>query len=310
MGFFEDYWLEMLSITFSVVAMAVSLYSLYLKRAELQKERFAREVSFGPMDEVILVDREAIENRDEVPVQLINETGIPQVVNGLWVQIEQYPKEITEEQYVRFKALLVALMQAGLRTLGENLDDQRLREEGRRGTMGNRTLFLVALMILIVNRIRQDDTKDLVVDQRLVSALQATSGSLDDMVEVLEDPKHDWVVRKLLTPQAIEMLEEHVRSIMSENGYPLYRSMKLEVYPSQIKDVDLHLMRFAERLYDRLDLVGGQFDLLCRLRADVHRCERMSRSQPFTLRMVVEPVDISKLVGEVEADLKRLSDGA
>ncbi|NIP36128.1 MAG: hypothetical protein GWN18_14360, partial [Thermoplasmata archaeon] len=57
MGFFDDYWLEFISITFSVIALVVSLYSLYLKRLDIEKERFAREITFGPMDDPLTIDR-------------------------------------------------------------------------------------------------------------------------------------------------------------------------------------------------------------------------------------------------------------
>jgi hypothetical protein len=271
MGLIDDYLLEILSITFSTIALFVSLYSLYLKRLDIEKERLAREITFGPIDDPIEVTWEAIENRDEIPIQLVNDTGIPQIVNEMWIRIEQYPKELTEEQYVRFKAFMLALMEAGLRTLGEEGMESRLREELKRGIPGDRTLFMVALMILIINRIRQDDAKDVVVDERLYQVLHSTSSSLDDMVAVLRDPKNDWVVRKLITPQIIEMLEDHVRPLMSKNGYPLYRSMKMEVPPEAVKDLDIHLMRFAQRLYDRLDIIGGEFEFLCRLHADVHK---------------------------------------
>jgi hypothetical protein len=160
--------------------------------------------------------------------------------------------------------------------------------------------------LLFVNRIRQDDESDVVVDDNLLSTLRSTSGSLDDIAVLLKDPGSDWVVRKLMTPQIIEMLEDHVSPLMAEKGYPLYTSMKLEVPPGTVKDIDLHLMGLAQRLYDRLDLVGGEFVLLCRLHADVHKCQRMSRSEMFTLRMVVEPVDLTALIGEVEADLEAL----
>jgi hypothetical protein len=63
-------------------------------------------------------------------------------------------------------------------------------------------------------------------------------------------------------------------------------------------------MRFARELYDRLDLIGGRFDFLCRLHADVHKCERMSRSELFTLQLEVEPVDMTALIGKVEEDLR------
>ena len=308
MGFIEDYWLEILSITLSSIAMVVSLYSLYLKRLDIEKERLAREITFGPIDGTIRVDREAIENQDEIPVQLVNDTGIPQIVNEVWVQIEQYPKDISEEQYTRFKAFMVALLAAALRTLGEEGAEERLREEMGKRMMGDRTIFMVALMILVINRLRQDDTRDVVVDQRLYETLRTTSSNLDDIQAVLSDPKNDWVVRKLVTPQIIEMLEDHVRPLMSDSGYPLYRSMKLEVPSGKIKDVDIHLMRFAQRLYDRLDIIGGEFEFLCRLRANVHKCDRMSESEMFCLKIVVAPVDLEDLIGSVEQDLQKMAE--
>jgi len=309
MGFVEDYWLEMLSIVFSLTALVVSLYGLYIKRLDFEKERLAREITFGPIDETILVDRETIDNRDEIPIQLVNDTGIPQIVNELWIQIEQYPKEITDEQYVRFRAFMVALMEAGLSTLGEQGAEERLRKQLDKRIGGDRTLFMVALMILIINRLRQDDTKDVVVDERLYETLRSTSSSLDDIVKVLGDPKNDWIVRKLLNPQIIEMLEDHVRPLMSQSGYLLYRSMKMEVPPGTVKDVDLHLMGFAQRLYDRLDIIGGEYEFLCRLRANVHKCQRMSTSELFSLKMVVEPVDMGQLIGTMEKDLLKMSEG-
>ncbi len=306
MGFLEDYWLEMLSITFSVVALVVSLYSLYLKRLDIERERLAREITFGPVDDPLEVDKAAIDNRDEVPVQLINDTGIPQIVNELWVQVERYPKEMSEEQYVRFKALMLELVEAGLRTVGAEGTEEWLRQQADTRLIGDRRLFLIALMILIVNRIRQDEERDLVVDDDLYRTLRSSSASLDDIATLLRDPKNDWLVRKLLTPQVVEMLEEHVRSVISEKGYPLYTSMRLEVPPGAVKDVDLHLMRFAGHLHERLDLIGGQFDFLCRLHADVHRCEHMSRSELFTMRLVVEPVDMTALIGQLEEDLRKM----
>jgi hypothetical protein len=307
MGFFDDYMLEILSITFSLIALFVSLYSLYLTRLDIEKERLAREITFGPIDGTISVDREAIDNRDEIPIQLVNDTGIPQIVNEVWVKIEQYPKDISDEQYTRFKAFMVALTEAGLKTLGQEEAEDRLREQLDKRIVGDRTLFLIALMILIVNRIRQDDTKDVVVDEKLYQTLRSTSGSLDDIAAVLRDPTNDWVVRKLMTPQIIEMLEDHVRPVMSDKGYPLYRSMKMEVPPGTVKDIDLHLMRFAQRMYDRLDLIGGEFEFLCRLHADVHKGQRMSRSEMFTIKLQVEPVDIGDLIGAVETDLRKLA---
>jgi hypothetical protein len=306
MGLFGDYWLEMLSITFSVIAMVVSLYSLYLERLDIEKERFAREITIGPIDETILADRETIENQDEIPLLLINDTGVPQIVSELWVHIEQYPKEITDEQYVRFKSFMVALMEAALRTLGDENAEERLREQldGRLG--GDRRLLMVALMILVINRIRQDDGKDVVVDDHLFQTLRSSSSSLDDILQVLREPKNDWLVRKLLTPQIIEMLEEHVRPLMSEKGHLLYRSMRLEVPAGEVKEVDIRLMRFAQRLYDRLDIIGGEYEFLCRLHARVHQGQHDSQSEVFALRMVVEPVDLNDLIGEVEADLLRM----
>ena len=308
MGFFDEYWLEMLSITFSIIAMVVSMYSLYLKRLDIEKERFAREITFGPMDETITVDRDDIDNRDEIPIQLINDTGIPQIVDDIWLRIEQYPKEISDEQYARFKAFMIALVESGLRTLGTQGAEERLKEGLDKRVVGDRTWFLVALMILIINRIRQSDVKDVVVDDDLLRTLRSTSSSLDDIAALLKDPQNDWVVRKLITPQIIEMLEDHVSPLMADKGYPLYTSMRLEVPPEEVKDIDLHLMGFAQRLHDRLDLVGGEFDFLCRLHGDVHKCERMSRSELFTLKLLVEPVDLTSLVGEVEADLRKMSE--
>ena len=303
MGFPEDYWLEIMSIIFSLTALMVSLYSLYLKRLDFEKERMAREITFGPIDELIVVDSEAIENRDEIPIQLINDTGIPQIVNELWIQIEQYPKEISEDQYLRFKAFMVALAEAGLKTLGPDSNPDKLREQLDSRIVGDRTLFMIALMILIVNRLRQDDTKDVVVDERLYQILRSTSDSLDDIAAVLTDPDNDWLVGKLMTPQIIEMLEDHISPLMSDKGYPLYKSMKLEVPPGKVKDIDLHMMRFAEQLYDRLDIIGGEYEILCRLCADVHKGERMSRSELFTLRISVEPIDMGDLISTVETDL-------
>jgi hypothetical protein len=307
MGFLDEYWLGLISFTFSIVALVVSLYSLYLKRLDIERERLAREITFGPLDKTLVIDREAIENRDEIPIQLVNDTGIPQIVNDLWLKVERYPKEISDEQYQRFKAFMLALVETGVRTLGSEGTEEKLREGLDKRVVGDRTLFLIALMILIVNRIRQDDDSDVVVDESLYKTLRSTSGSLDDIAVLLRDPKSDWVVRKLMTPQIIEMLEDHVSPLMAEKGYPLYTSMKLEVKPETVKDIDLHLMGFAQRLYDRLDLLGGEFDLLCRLHADVHKCQRMSRSEMFTLKMVVEPVDLTALIGEVEADLEVLN---
>jgi hypothetical protein len=304
MGFVEDYWLEIMSITFSLVALVVSLYSLYLKRLDIEKERLAREVTIGPMDDPLVVDRGAIEDQDEVPVQLVNDTGIPQIVNELWVQVDRYPKEISEEQYVRFKALMLELVEAGLRTVGPVGTEEWMRQQADTRLIGDRRLFLIALMMLIVNRIRQDDTRDVVVDDELYRTLRSSSASLDDIAALLRDPKNDWLVRKLLTPQLVEMLEEHVRSVMSDRGFPLYTSMKLEVPPGAVKDIDLHLMRFARELHDRLDLIGGRFDFLCRVHADVHKGDRMSRSELFTLRLEVEPVDMTSLIGQLEEDLR------
>ena len=306
MGFPEDYWLEILSIIFSLTAMVISMYSLYLKRLDFEKERMAREITFGPVDETITVDKAAIENRDEIPVQLINDTGIPQIVSEMWIQIERYPKEISDEQYVRFKAFMVALAEAGLKTLGPDGTQDKLKEQLDSRIVGDRTLFMVALMILIVNRLRQDDTKDVVVDERLYQTLRSTSDSLDDIAAMLTDPKNDWVVRKLMTPQIIEMLEDHISPVMSPKGYPLYKSMKLEVPPAKVKDIDLHLMRFAEQLHDRLDIIGGDYEFLCRLHADVHKGDRMSKSEMFTLKLRVEPVDMGELIGEVEDDLLKI----
>jgi hypothetical protein len=308
MGFFEEYWLEFISISFSVIALLVSLYSLYLKRLDIEKERLAREITFGPMDDTLAIDREAIENRDEIPLQLVNDTGIPQIVNDIWIDIEMYPKEISEEQYVRFKALLLALVESGLRTVGPGGTEEWMRQQMDTHIIGDRRLFLIALLILLINRIRQADDKDVVVDDRFYQTLRSSSGSLEDIAALLRDPKNDWLVRKLLVPQLVEMLEEHVRPVMSDRGYPLYTSMKLEVPPEKIKDIDLHLMHFADQLYDRLDLVGGQFDFLCRLHGEVHRGERTSRSETFTIRLLVEPVDMGELIGTVEEDLKRLAE--
>ncbi len=307
MGFFDEYWLEFISITFSLIAMAVSLYSLYLERIDIEKERFAREITFGPMDDPLVIDRDTIDNRDEVPVQLVNDTGIPQIVNEVWLKVERYPKEITDQQYERFKAFMLALVEAGVRTLGTDGTEDKLKEGLDRRLVGNRTLFLIALMILIINRVRQEDSKDLVVDEKLYRTLRSTSANLDDIAGLLKDPEHDWVVRKLITPQVIEMLEDHIRPLMAESGHPLYTSMKMEVPSGVVKEIDLHLMGFADRLYERLDLVGGEFDFMCRLQADVHRCQQMSRSDLFTLRMVVEPVDLTSLIGEVEEDLRKMN---
>jgi hypothetical protein len=307
MGFIDDYLLEMLSITFSLIALFVSLYSLYLKRLDIEKERLAREITFGPIDETISVDRSDIENRDEIPIQLINDTGIPQIVNEIWIKVEQYPKDISDEQYARFKTLMVALTEAGLKTLGQEGAEELLKERLDKRIVGDRTMFMIALMILIVNRIRQDDERDVVVDENLLNILKTTSGSLDDIAKVLKQPENDWMVRKLMIPQIIEMLEDHIRPLMSDNGYPLYRSMKLEVPPEAVKDIDLHLMRFAQRLYDRLDLIGGEFEFLCRLYSNVHKCERMSTSELFAIKMTVEPVDMGTLIGTVEADLQKMT---
>mgnify|MGYP000567878483 CR=1 FL=1 len=61
MGFVEDYWLEIVSLSLSLLAMAVSLYSLYLKRLDIERERLAREITFGPLDETMVIDRDAID---------------------------------------------------------------------------------------------------------------------------------------------------------------------------------------------------------------------------------------------------------
>ena len=256
MGFLEEYWLEIVSLSLSLLAMAVSLYSLYLKRLDIEKERLAREITFGPLDETLVIDRETIENRDEIPIQLVNETGIPQIINDIWIKVERYPKEISDEQYERFKAFMLAIVEAGVRTLGSEGAESKLREGLDKRVVGDRTLFLIALMILIVNRIRQDEDSDVVVDESLFRTLRSTSGSLDDIAVLLRDPEADWVVRKLMTPQIIEMMEDHVRPLMAEKGYPLYTSMKLEVRPETVKDIDLHLMTFAQRIYDREQLLS------------------------------------------------------
>lgn len=304
MSFLADQWPAILSISMSLLALFISIYSLYLKRLDVERERLAREITFGPIDEDIVVDRETIENRDTVDIQLINDTGIQQIVDEVWIDIEQYPKEVSEEQYARFKELLIALMEAGFRTMEADCGDGRIEAEVERDVLGNRTLYLLAMMIVIVDRIEQDDTSEIVVDESLYKALRSSSHRLDDMVEMLRDPKNDWIVRKLLTPQIANMIRDDLRSLMSDKGYPLSRSMRMSIPPVQIKTVHLDIVSFAELLYDRLDMFGGQFDLLCRLHAHVHKGKDPSRSELFQLRLIVEPLDIDGLVGDVEEGLK------
>ena len=304
MGLLEEYWLEILSISFSLFALFISFYSLYLKRIDVEREKLAREITFGPIDDVE-VSLEVIENRDHLTVQLINDTGIQQIVSEVWLQVEQCPKDLTDEQYARFRSFMMALMEASLRSFSGSGVSAGVDEGRAKGILGGRTVYLLALMILIVDRLKDDEATEVDVDRPLVDILRSTSRDLDDIVEMMGDPEKEWLVRKLLAPQMVANLEESVQGLMSERGYPIVTSIKLDVPPLEIRDVDLDVIKFAERLYERLDLIGGEFEFLCRLCAGVHKGEAMSKSELFRLRMVVEPVDLGETIGTIEAELER-----
>lgn len=309
MGFVEESWLEILSITFSMLALAISLWSLYIKRLDLQRERLAREVTFGPVDAEVVIDREAIENADPMTVQLINDTGIQQIASEVWVRVESMPREVSDEQYARFRDLLIALIETGLRVLGRGELDAGVEQRVDQGVLRNKYLYLLALLYVILERVRSGGEHGISVDSSFYRLVEGTSDNLDELVAMMADPDNEWIVRRMLTPTIVAMFREHIGTVLTDGGYCLGRSLRVSVPPTQIKNVDVEITRFANRLYDVLDLIGGEYNLLCRLCCKVHKGERMSESELFLLRLRVEPMDISPIMAHVERELKgRASD--
>jgi hypothetical protein len=151
---------QWLTLAIGIIALIISFYSIYLNRAHIHKEHFSREITFGPIEEEISTSIK-MPNNMTISFQLSNETGIPLIVNEVWLRIIKFPTSVTDEQYERFRDFIVQLMDVGLSLYSEKDMKENVSDQIEVGVLKNTQMYLLSIIYMVFMKIRSGGTRNI-----------------------------------------------------------------------------------------------------------------------------------------------------
>jgi len=279
--------------------LLVAIYALHLHQVGTRREYLAHEVTIvAPLNEVVLDGNGGIQDTSRRKIQLLNETGIPQLVRDLWIVIAEEPQALSEEQIKRFGKMVYRFLSIAREAVVGPFYQQYFAGLADNPDYAKRLLPRAGGLVLnTYDKIRKHRTAPRGVARFLEFSSAMTVQGLDGLLAGMEAPAGELLGNYL----AYKM--DLFGQIAPGDGLLVTGALNLTVPPKDSREVEIDMSRFLTDCSNALGLIGNTYRFKCYLRARVHHAIRDSESDLFDVIAKVPLVDLDSIVSDWQRQL-------